>query len=499
MEESDGNMQSTDASRCEDAEIEDAVEALFDSDEMEEVSAAANEGSNSGIAIELNDDQDLPGLCGDSPNARSTGALVTADPDDDHILDVSGAVAGENDVTVEVEKSEMNEIVNESRAIADDSDDDSDDFECEIEFKTVTINQIVNVPEPPVAAADDLPAAPPSPSSSVVDDGEEEADESLANEKHTEDDAKPVETVSSPARSAALSAKLASSAIKAASTANPSTSTSIMPPTPPECSKSPARVAALSAKRVTRSGAHRLAQCSRIVVQNEAEVEEDDAVEPTPVKKLTGFSRVAVKSTPSVAQDEAEVEEDDAVEPTPVKKLTGFSRVAVRSTPSVRSVKKTKKAKRASPKAPTPPKKRQPLVMKPSNISANEKAKKAQAAAKARLRARALAQKKSGKANHKENSARTMRGRSKTPKAATSASPPSAKETITTKRTANASSDETAPTPRSIKTSSRLLSGTSSSLRSTRSRAESAPSCAQPESSRKARDITIPKVRQAGM
>ena len=464
MEESDGNMQSTDASRCEDAEIEDAVEALFDSDEMEEVSAAANEGSNSGIAIELNDDQDLPGLCGDSPNARSTGALVTADPDDDHILDVSGAVAGENDVTVEVEKSEMNEIVNESRAIADDSDDDSDDFECEIEFKTVTINQIVNVPEPPVAAADDLPAAPPSPSSSVVDDGEEEADESLANEKHTEDDAKPVETVSSPARSAALSAKLASSAIKAASTANPSTSTSIMPPTPPECSKSPARVAALSAKRVTRSGAHRLAQCSRIVVQNEAEVEEDDAVEPTPVKKLTGFSRVAV-----------------------------------RSTPSVRSVKKTKKAKRASPKAPTPPKKRQPLVMKPSNISANEKAKKAQAAAKARLRARALAQKKSGKANHKENSARTMRGRSKTPKAATSASPPSAKETITTKRTANASSDETAPTPRSIKTSSRLLSGTSSSLRSTRSRAESAPSCAQPESSRKARDITIPKVRQAGM
>ena len=464
MEESDGNMQSTDASRCEDAEIEDAVEALFDSDEMEEVSAAANEGSNSGIAIELNDDQDLPGLCGDSPNARSTGALVTADPDDDHILDVSGAVAGENDVTVEVEKSEMNEIVNESRAIADDSDDDSDDFECEIEFKTVTINQIVNVPEPPVAAADDLPAAPPSPSSSVVDDGEEEADESLANEKHTEDDAKPVETVSSPARSAALSAKLASSAIKAASTANPSTSTSIMPPTPPECSKSPARVAALSAKRVTRSGAHRLAQCSRIVVQNEAELEEDDAVEPTPVKKLTGFSRVAV-----------------------------------RSTPSVRSVKKTKKAKRASPKAPTPPKKRQPLVMKPSNISANEKAKKAQAAAKARLRARALAQKKSGKANHKENSARTMRGRSKTPKAATSASPPSAKETITTKRTANASSDETAPTPRSIKTSSRLLSGTSSSLRSTRSRAESAPSCAQPESSRKARDITIPKVRQAGM
>ena len=464
MEESDGHMQPTDASRCEDAEIEDAVEALFDSDEMEEVSAAANEGSNSGIAIELNDDQDLPGLCGDSPNARSTGALVTADPDDDHILDVSGAVAGENDVTVEVEKSEMNEIVNESRAIADDSDDDSDDFECEIEFKTVTINQIVNVPEPPVAAADDLPAAPPSPSSSVVDDGEEEANESLANEKHTEDDAKPVETVSSPARSAALSAKLASSAIKAASTANPSTSTSIMPPTPPECSKSPARVAALSAKRVTRSGAHRLAQCSRIVVQNEAEVEEDDAVEPTPVKKLTGFSRVAV-----------------------------------RSTPSVRSVKKTKKAKRASPKAPTPPKKRQPLVMKPSNISANEKAKKAQAAAKARLRARALAQKKSGKANHKENSARTMRGRSKTPKAATSASPPSAKETITTKRTANASSDETAPTPRSIKTSSRLLSGTSSSLRSTRSRAESAPSCAQPESSRKARDITIPKVRQAGM
>jgi len=319
-------------------------------------------------------------------------------------------------------------------ALGDSSSDEEDDFP-EIEFKTVTINQIIDVPVPTDAPVPTEEAAP------VVHD----------------EAAAPLDLL----------------------TGSPSPA-----PTP----KSPCMTAAVSARRVTRSvtrtGA--LKSFARVSMserqeqeeredEEEKKVEEEEPVEepteepveepteepvPIPASKpafASTFSRVSM----AVQQSQEESEDDDEPEPTPKKTFT-FSRVVVQPTPTPK--KRVKKVKKSTPKAATPPK-RKPLTMKAANVEADDKAKIAQAKAKARLKARAMAEKKK-KASGNDNKTvakalnkRNTRGRSTTRKSATSA--------------VAAKSD--APPPPPSASASRLYAPTTSSSYSTRAKSTPAP------------------------